>query len=134
MRTRAQANRDAALRRLTRINRALAAGAVISVGVLTDVVANTVHFNKTSTGSAASEALAAQKTPARRAHTASRNAAITPAAQTSGVGGGGSAGGSPAGSSGGSQSGGASGGSSSVVSAPPPVSAPQPVVVVSGGS
>lgn len=131
MRTRAQANRDAALRRLTRINRALAAGAVISVGVLTDVVANTVHFNKTASASAPSEALAAQKTPARRTHTASSNGGTSAAGQAGGVGSGSSSGGSLGGSSGGTQS---SASTSSAASSPPPVSAPQPVVVVSGGS
>jgi hypothetical protein len=39
MRTRAQASRDAALRRLTRVNRSLAIAAVVGTGVITDVVA-----------------------------------------------------------------------------------------------
>jgi hypothetical protein len=41
MRTRAQASRDAALRRLTRLNHSLALAAVVGAGVVTDVVANT---------------------------------------------------------------------------------------------
>lgn len=41
MRTRAQESRDAALRRLTQLNRSLAVTAVVGVGVITDVVANT---------------------------------------------------------------------------------------------
>jgi hypothetical protein len=41
MPTRAQTTRDAALRRLTRVNRSLALAAVVSAGVITDVVAST---------------------------------------------------------------------------------------------
>ena len=41
MRTRAQTSRDAALRRLTRVNHSLAVAAVLGAGVITDVVAHT---------------------------------------------------------------------------------------------
>ena len=41
MRTRAQTTRDAALRRLTRVNRSLAVAALVGAGVITDVVAHT---------------------------------------------------------------------------------------------
>ena len=41
MQTRAQANRDAALRRLTRLNRSLAVTAAVGTALVTDVVANT---------------------------------------------------------------------------------------------
>ena len=40
-RTRAQASRDAALRRLTRVNHGLTAAAAIGAGVLTEVIAHT---------------------------------------------------------------------------------------------
>jgi hypothetical protein len=53
MRTRAQISRDAALRRMTNINRSLAVAAVLGTGVITDVAANTA-FGHTRTRSAAS--------------------------------------------------------------------------------
>ena len=48
MRTRAQNSRDAALRRLTRVNRSLALAAVVGAGVVTDVVANTAAGHATT--------------------------------------------------------------------------------------
>lgn len=56
MKTRAQQSRDAALRRLGNVNRSLAVAAVLSTGVITDVVANTAsgHTRTTATGAGAS--------------------------------------------------------------------------------
>ena len=51
MRTRAQADRDAALRRLTRINHSLAAAAVLGVAVVTDIVAHTASGHTVTTAS-----------------------------------------------------------------------------------
>jgi hypothetical protein len=58
MRTPAQVSRDAALRRLSRINRSLAIAAVVGAGVITDVVANT------ASGQTRTNAKAASNTPA----------------------------------------------------------------------
>ena len=58
MRTRAQTTRDAALRRLTRVNRSIAVAALVGAGVLTDVVAHTAsgHTVKSSTSATGSGA------------------------------------------------------------------------------
>ncbi|MDE3130734.1 MAG: hypothetical protein KGL16_06230, partial [Acidobacteriota bacterium] len=67
MRTRAQLSRDAALRRLTRVNHALAVAAVIAVGVITDIVANTAsgHTRGGSQPNASGGNSAARAAPAR---------------------------------------------------------------------
>ena len=59
MPTRAQASRDAALRRLARVNRALAIVAVVGTGVITDVVANTASGQTRNNTKQASDAPAA---------------------------------------------------------------------------
>lgn len=58
MRTRAQESRDAALRRLTRVNHSLAAAALLGAAVVTDVVANTASGH---TRAAASRGIAATR-------------------------------------------------------------------------
>ncbi|HWD69623.1 MAG TPA: hypothetical protein VG293_05470 [Solirubrobacteraceae bacterium] len=63
MKTRAQQSRDAALRRLTRINRSLAVAAMVGAGVITDVVANTASGH-TRTGAGASSSTTAGYKPA----------------------------------------------------------------------
>jgi hypothetical protein len=78
MRTRAQASRDAALRRLTRVNRSLAIAAVVGTGVITDVVANTASGQARSTAKEASNAPAANKPEllvSGTSHSAARKAA-----------------------------------------------------------
>jgi hypothetical protein len=79
MRTRAQASRDAALRRLTRVNRSLAIAAVVGTGVITDVVANTASGQARSTAKEASNAPAANRpellVSGGTSHSAARKAA-----------------------------------------------------------
>lgn len=63
MKSRAQESRDAALRRLTRVNRSLAVAAMVGAGVITDVVANTASGH-TRTGAGASSNTTAGAKPA----------------------------------------------------------------------
>jgi hypothetical protein len=100
MRTRAQISRDAALRRLTRVNHSLAVAAVLGAGMITDIVANatsgharTITRTAETSGSGQVELLtSAQRSPTRKprssrhravAHhstAASRTASSSPAA------------------------------------------------------
>ena len=79
MRTRAQASRDAALRRLTRVNRSLAIAAVVGTGVITDVVANTASGQARDTAKQASSTPAANRpellVSGSTSHSAARKAA-----------------------------------------------------------
>ena len=113
MRTRAQESRDAALRRLTRVNRTLAIAAVVGTGVITDLVANTAsgHARTVATNTSGVDtnngpAATVTKAPAR--HHSARRAAHNTAATSS----------------------------DTAATSTPPVSAVQPtaVVAVSGGS
>jgi hypothetical protein len=103
MRTRAQISRDAALKRLTRVNHSLAVAALLGVGVMTDVVANaasgharTITRSAETSGSGRVELLTSpQRSPTRKprssrhravAHhssAASRTASSSPVASSS---------------------------------------------------
>jgi len=86
MRTRAQTNRDAALRRLTRVNHSIAVAAVIGAGVVTDLVAHTAsgHAATGSTsatgsvtkGSGGVELLTGPRTTKRRAASTKRRTSV----------------------------------------------------------
>lgn len=89
MRTRTQVSRDAALRRLARLNHTLAVAAVVGTGVITDAVANTAsgHTRTVATatntsGVEADEGPAATVTQAPRHHTARRAVHHTAATTT----------------------------------------------------
>jgi hypothetical protein len=76
MRTRAQATRDAALRRLTRLNHTLAIAALVGTGVITDVVANTASgHTRTVSESTSTVTTTATEAPARHHHHTARRAA-----------------------------------------------------------
>jgi hypothetical protein len=88
MRTRAQVSRDAALRRLTRVNHTLAIAAVVGTGVITDLVANTAsgHARAVATNTSGVDtnkgpAATVTKAPTRH-HTARRAAHHTAATST----------------------------------------------------
>lgn len=90
MRTRAQASRDAALRRLTRLNRTLAIAAVVGTGVITDAVANTAtgHAHTVATkasGVEADERPAATVTQAPTRHHTAATSSDETAASSSGT-------------------------------------------------
>ena len=92
MRTRAQTTRDAALRRLTRVNRSLALVAVVGAGVVTDVVANTASGHArtiTTTGETSGtgrvELLTSpQSSPTRKPRTSTHRPITRPQQSTAG--------------------------------------------------
>ncbi|MDE3132960.1 MAG: hypothetical protein KGL15_02725 [Acidobacteriota bacterium] len=90
MRTPAQASRDAALRRLTRVNRTLAIAAVVGTGVITDAVANTASGHTRTVAASTSGAdtgkqPAATVTKAQTRHHTARRAVHHSAATSSGT-------------------------------------------------
>ncbi len=132
MRTRAQASRDDALRRVTTLNRSLAVAAVLGVGVLTDVVANTAtaHVRTvTNGGTGYQTALLTAGGSGQHASTAHHRSATTSSTGT-----GGSSSSAASGQSLQSSPAPSAASSSASTASPAPAPAPAPVVVVSGGS
>ena len=87
MRTRAQASRDAALRRMAAVNRSLAVATLLGTGVVTDVVANTAsgHTRRTVVEHSPSTPRPELRTPhrhatAKRTTTRASAASSTPSA------------------------------------------------------
>lgn len=134
MQTRAQASRDAALRRLTRVNHTLAIAAVVGTGVITDLVANTAsgHAHTVATNTSGLDtnkgpAATVTKAPTRH-HTARRAAHHTAATSSDAA--------ATNSDSAATSSDSAATSSGTAATSTPPVSTVQPtaVVAVSGGS